>query len=178
MRPYQLDALTGKAQCAKNYPEDEMAKPVKHDLSPKDIAWLKKLSAEIWQEHLAFERANLTGHVRCKRWLTEKRNLTRQEYKRLERLIRAHELPCLPGGGTFGFGFSLTVCGHSASPGVKPDAIIAITGKQLPAVLFGSSPSNDEIWAAFEPFTHSPRNREILSHYGFEPPRERGYYEY
>lgn len=155
-----------------------MAKPVKHELSPKDLAWLNKISAEIWQEHESFERANLTGHLSRKRWRTEKRSMTRQEFKRLERLIRAHELPCLPGGGTFGFGFSLTVCEHSASPGVKPDVIIVITGKQLPAALFGASPSNDEIWAAFELFTHSPRNREILKLYGFDKPRERAYYDY
>ncbi|MBI5655112.1 hypothetical protein HZC53_05695 [Candidatus Uhrbacteria bacterium] len=156
-----------------------MAKPVKFELSPKDLAWLEKLSAEIWEEHESEMRANLSGHTWRQKYRTEKRPLTRQEFKRLERLIRTHELPCLPGSGTFGFGFSLTVCGHSASPGVKPDALICVTGAQLPAALFPSA-NNDRglVWSTFEPFTHSPRNRELLKLYGFEEPRERSHYEY
>lgn len=154
-----------------------MAKKAVPELSPKDLAWLEKLGAAIWQTHESAVRANLSGHLMRNDYRTEKRSLTRQEFRRLTRLIRAHELPCLPGSGTFGFGFSLTVCGHSASPGVKPDALITITGKHLPAALSGGN-GWDGIWSAFEPFTHSPRNCEILAFYGFDPPRERGYYEY
>jgi hypothetical protein len=154
-----------------------MEKPVSRVLSPKDLAWLKKLDAEIWQVHDSTVRANLSGHLMRKSYRTENRKLIRQEFKRLERLIRTHELPCLPGSGVFGFGFSLTVCSHSESPGVKPEALIVLTGKHLPSCLFGEADWNTT-WAAFLPFTHSPRNRELLAFYGFDPPREREYYEY
>jgi len=153
-----------------------MAKTAKHELSPRKLAWLKRLSDEIWQEHESEFRANLSGHVTRGNYRTEKRKLTNDEFKRLKKLIRAHELPCLPGGGTFGFGFSLTVCAHSV-PGIEPDVLIRITGAHLPGIEAGQN-NWGKIWDAFEPFTHSPRNRELLDFYGFEAPRERGYYEY
>ncbi|MDQ7814978.1 MAG: hypothetical protein RDU25_04210 [Patescibacteria group bacterium] len=156
-----------------------MAQPIRHELSAKDLVWLEMLSAKIWQRHQTVQRANLSGHTMRKDYCTEKRSLTRQEFKRLERLIRAHELPCTPGSGVFGFGLSLTIFAHSASPGVKPDALIRITGKQLPLMLFPDTQSDEgKVWEIFSSFTHTARNRELLSLYGFEPPREREYYEY
>jgi hypothetical protein len=153
-----------------------MAKTAKHELSTDELAWIRRLSDEIWDEHEDEIRANLSGHVTRRKYRTEKRKLADGEFKRLKKLIRAHELPCLPGGGTFGFGFSLTVCAHSV-PGIEPDALIRITGEHLPGIEAGQQ-NWSKIWDTFEPFTHSPRNRELLAFYGLEAPRERGYYEY
>lgn len=154
-----------------------MAKKTTRALSTKNLAWLKKLAAEIWEEHTDVNYANLSGRKFETKRYSEKRRLAPDEWTKLQQLIRRHELPCLPGGGTFGFGFSLTVCGHSPLPEAKPDTLIVVTGQHLPDILPGHQHWG-EIWAAFEPFTHSPRNRELLEFYGFEAPRERGYYEY
>ncbi len=154
-----------------------MAKKIAHALSDKDTAWLKKLADGIWEEHTSTQHANLSGHSWESKYHTEKRRLKPAEWERLRKLIRKHELPCLPGPGTFGFGFSLTVCGHSDSPSAKPDVLIRVTGQHLPSVPAGQQHWG-EIWDAFEPFTHAPRNRELLAFYGFEAPRERGHYEY
>lgn len=155
-----------------------MPNAVNHELSTEDQGWLKRLSTEIWQEHEDRMRANLSGHTWTQKSYTEKRKLTVDEWERVKRLIRAHELPCLPDGGTFGFGFSLTVCAHSI-PGVKPETLVRITGEHLPGMENSGHRANwGQIWETFEPFTHSPRNRELLAFYGFEEPRNREHYEY
>lgn len=156
-----------------------MAKTVNYDLSTQDLSWLKQLSDEIWQANESESRANLSGHTWKERYYTEKRVMTEDEWKRLKELILAHELPCTPGGGVFGFGFSLTVFSHPSFPGIMPEIAICVTGNHLPHI---ENPGHGEnwgkIWETFEPFTHSARNRELLGYYGFEPPRERSYYEY
>ena len=148
-----------------------MIRTYKDVLSPEEQAWVKQLSGEIWQLNES------PGNVHGDNYRTEKRKLTKEEWKRLKKLIYAHELPCLPGGGTFGFGFSLTVCSHSPAPQVKPEPLITITGKHLPKVQPGHE-NWDQIWATFSPFTHAPRNIELLAFYGMEAPRERVHYEY
>ena len=146
-------------------------------LSPEDLSWLKRLNVSIWEIHESEARANLSGHISYGTFSTEKRQLTDEEFKRLKKLIRKHELPCLPGSGTFGFGFSLTVYNHSPDCRIKPEPVIMITGKHLRQIKPGAKHWG-KIWATFEPFTHSPRNREILMWYGLPQPLSRKELEY
>lgn len=87
-----------------------MAKTINHDLSPEDLAWLKRLSDEIWQINPS------PGNIHGDAYRTEKRRLSKAEWNLLKRIVSSCELPCLPGGGTFGLGFSLTVCNHTPLP--------------------------------------------------------------
>lgn len=146
----------------------------KFALSDENERWLKGLWDEIWEKVDAHTRDNFSGRS----YHTEKRKLTSEEWDRLKGLILDHELPCMPDSGTWGFGFSLNVFGHSDSPNVKPDLLVSVTGNHLPFLNHPSHKDWDRIWATFEPFTHSPRNRELLMLYGFGEPGDRLDYEY
>ncbi|MFA4954764.1 MAG: hypothetical protein WC641_05620 [Patescibacteria group bacterium] len=148
-----------------------MTQPKSHVLSPEDAVWLERLESEIWKKHID-DPHNPSETT----WYDETRKLTPEEFERLKMLILEYELPCEPGGGTFGFGFSLYVFNHPPSSGMKPQGLIRITGGHLE--IEPGHKNWGKIWDTFEPFTHSARNKELLAAYGMEAPRGRKHYEY
>ena len=134
-----------------------------------DIKWLRTLGKKIWQ--------NLTDPVSGKEWSRSTRQLTSAELRRIKRVIVRHGLPCEMYCDGFGPGMSIYT--HPAYPGLEPEGLLNIMHDHLPHL-----PDNRggkawrRAWDILSPLTHSPRNHELLSLYGFKAPQEYGDYIY
>lgn len=104
--------------------------------------------------------------------------LSDEEWERVERLIREHELPCEM-TTMWGFSYRLHVLDHSPVPQALPESLLLVHARQTP--FFDEKDrerSSNEAWERFSAFTHSERNREMARFYGIREPMPRGRYEY
>jgi hypothetical protein len=103
----------------------------------------------------------------------DKGKLTKDQWESIKLFIKKFKPLCLPGSGTFGFGFSLTLC----LPGKDAlQYIFSMTGHQLPWVnKYGHTPKNT--WDTFARYTHSDENKQRAA-FAKQEIRDRGYYEY
>lgn len=123
------------------------------------VEWLKKLSREVLiYRHLA-------------------RPLTDEEWQKAQELIHEFELPCVL--RLTGYGFDLVIYPHAEIKGQKPYEILSVDDSNFP---FSSAKKGwdgqEETLQILSAITHTPRNTELLSWYGFEPLRELDHYIY
>lgn len=141
-------------------------------LSPDVRAWVEALDAAIWTRHEG---------DRIGPWASETRELTEAEVMRLWKIIRRHELPCVMTNTAFGFRVGMVVYDHAETVGVRPEAIILVSGTQMPGQLHRSRDRSREFkeeFAFFERFTHAEENRQLLGYYGLPEPMSMGHYDY
>lgn len=141
-----------------------------------DLAWMRWLDADIWEE--TAPTANSYGTILCGR------GLTGDEKVRVLRIAREHRMIAQMGGGEFGLsGYSVSFYEHPAYPGVPPEYVICLNdkhwfGKGHKSDYEGRQGRYDEIWELFSSFSHSKQNQEWLKQHGLRPSRERSHYDY
>jgi hypothetical protein len=92
----------------------------------------------------------------------------------------------------FGCGLAVYEVPPLVYPGadVKPEFLIDVTKEHLPLTVCdlrepGEHGANlkdrtlfSDGWRAFSPFSHSGANAKLLAEHGFEPPKDKGHYDY
>lgn len=97
-----------------------------------------------------------------------KRDLTSEEWARVQELIKEFELPCyfFP----LAYGFSLVIFSHGEVQGENPPFLLEIQDSQfpIPSAKKGFA-GQEETLELLSSITHTPRNAELLKWYGFRP---------
>ena len=141
-------------------------------LADEDREWLVELNEQIWRD----SDQDRFGRVHS----FEERELTRKEWTRVKRLVRAHALPCEMHSGPYG-GLWIRIFAPPAAPGAPAEYILAVGQENIPGfkkIGGGYVKRHPAAWRALSPLTHSPRNQELLELFGLEQSRASSYYEY
>lgn len=158
----------------------------------EDLAWLRALHASLWPP--GHKNVDVVAY-------RASRTLTYEEWARVEPLVV--ELPLVANmfsANMFG-GYGMELLAHEAYPGTGPSSVLTLIETHFPNPLWSERPTlyervanpdletrgavmrrsgcgRDDIWALFSKHTHAARNREWLSGYRMDAPRDRSSYDY
>lgn len=137
-----------------------------------DVQWLRDLHEQIWQDRTQDWRG-MSGRINQRVWSQEKRELSDEERERLFAIIEKHELVVAVHNACMGFGVGMAVYDTPQYPGVEPRLCVDVTMKHL-----RDDMRFDEGWNVFFPFVSSEENQRLMAYYGFQPLRDKSYYDY
>lgn len=139
------------------------------NLPATDSRWLARLDARLWQKH----KDETHGETR-----SPKGKVTKDEYRRLLKLVKTYQLPCEMHACVYGE-VCLAIYTHAPLPDLKPERLLSFSLEHLPIRVrmhFGNQLQTAKRF--FGPLVHNRRNLELLGFYKLEKPREWSYYEY
>ncbi len=112
-----------------------------------DADWLRKLNAEIWQEHPRSATARFA-------WADEKRVLTQEELARVLELAKSGTYIVGMWNACMGFGVGISLYASPLYPGTDPEPLIAITNKHI-----SKDARFEDGWKLFSPIALSEENQ-------------------
>lgn len=148
-------------------------------LSTEVTNWFGKLQEEIWSVKSTLMRANMSGTEWVEKYLVEKRKLTDSEWRIVRMHVEDLDLPVELSNSNFGFGIAMHVRGASSYPGIDPEILVTISGKQLPGFDESRHRNGFDLgWTVFAPLALRIRNADLLSYYNLPPIQSKSHYAY
>jgi hypothetical protein len=134
---------------------------------------LKKLDKEINEYVKSEAMANMSRTMHTITYREIRRIITDSEWKGIKKVVEKYNLICDPHNAEMGFGFGIAIYDGPPAIGLEPEFLIEISNSH-----FGTESRFNEGWRILSPLSHNKKNEEKLKLYGFDPLKDKDYYDY
>lgn len=132
---------------------------------------LKALKDDLWK--WSWQIRSYGRHTEKVKYWEASREITAEEFFAVMDAIEEHNLVCTVRNAEMGFGVALDIFIPQSYPGTPPVHVFVITNHH-----FGERARFEDGWKEFFPLVSTEENQRKMAFCGFEPLRDKGYYDY